>query len=130
MNTKPAAQLSLESILEHNRAAAKRLASEAAAMLDQNAVIEAEMQKVLSSAPPVSRLVQAYKNGDALKRLGLENDATVSPDAPISTRMSAEREVIYAALAIVRSWQRRHKKTFHAQERELMKAVLGLTWEK
>lgn len=130
-NTKPAAQLSLEAIIESNKEAARRLNEQAAARLAENARIEVEMQKILSEPPPKSgppsRLVEAFKNGKTMERMTVENAATVPP--PLSTRMVAEREVLYAALAIVRSWQRRHKKSFHQQERELMNAVERLTWE-
>ncbi len=132
--TKPAAQLSLEHILERNKAEAERLTSEARKLLAENSRIDAEMHKILSEPPPTTtRLVEAFKNGTALALMELENARTTPPKieaAPDSTRLTAEREVLYAALAIVRSWQRRHKKTFHAQERELMKAVEKLTWEK
>ena len=132
MTTKPAAQLSLESIIEHNKAAAKRLNEEAAARLAENDRIEREMHAILveppkSSTPPASRFVEAYKNGKTMGRMAAEVAVTEPP--PVSTRMAAEREVVYAALAIVRSWQRRHKKTFKQQERELMNAVERLTWE-
>lgn len=133
MTTKPAAQLSLEAIIESNKAAAKRLNAEAAARLAENERIEGEMHKILSepppNSPPASRLVAAYRNGHAMAKMAAENAMTEAPP-PLSTRMVAEREVLYAALAIVRSWQRRHKKTFKAQERELMNAVERLTWEK
>jgi hypothetical protein len=102
-NLKHAPQLSLESIIQRNKEEASRL-------LDENARIEAEITKILSTPPPASKAT------------------TLQP--PDSTRLSAEKEVIYAALAIVRSWQRRHKKNYHSQERELMNAVERLTWEK
>lgn len=129
MNTKPAAQLSLEAILKRNSEEAERKQAEAAQLLAENAGIEAAMHRVLSEPPsaPASRLVAAYKNGEALKKMELENAVT---QAPTSTRMLAEREVLYAALAIVRSWKRRHKKNWHAQEKELMNAVERLTWGK
>ncbi len=131
MNTKPAAQLSLEAILQRNVEEATRKQAEAAQLLAENAGIEAAMHRVLSEPPsaPASRLVAAYKNGEALKKMEMENAATVAP-GPTSTRMLAEREVLYAALAIVRSWKRRHKKNWHAQEKELMNAVERLTWGK
>ncbi len=127
MQTKPAAQLSLEAILKQNKAEAERLQAAAIAKLAENARIEAEMQKVLSE-PPASRLVEAYKNGATMGRMAEENAQTVPP-APVSQRMLAEREVLYAALAITRSWKRRHKKNWHQQERELMAAVEKLSWE-
>lgn len=129
MNTKPAAQLSLEAILKRNSEEAERLRAEADARLAENAGIEAAMHRVLSEPPsaPQSRLVAAFKNGEALKRLELEHAAT---EAPTSTKMVAEKEVLYAALAIVRSWKRRHKKNWQAQEKELMNAVERLTWDK
>ena len=131
MQTKPAAQLSLESILERNKAEAQKLKEQADAKLAENERIEAEMNKILKEPPP-SRLVQAFQNGHTMERMTLENQQTVPPSTgpSYSTRMVAEKEVIYAALAIVRSWQRRHKKKYHAQEKELMNAVERLTWEK
>ena len=129
MTTKPAAQLSLEAIIQRNREEAERKKAEIAQLLAENAGIEAAMQRVLSEPPsaPASRLVAAYKNGEALKMMEMEHGTTVKPD---STRMLVEREVLYAALAIVRSWKRRHKKNWQAQEKELMNAVERLTWDK
>ncbi len=130
--TKPAAQLSLEMILERNRTEAERL-------LTENARIETEMKKILDAAPPPSsRLVEAFqeampvgipqhKNGLAMSRMAEENAATLPP---VSERLASERDVVYAAVAIVRSWRRRHKKTYHNQERELASAVDKLKWEK
>lgn len=114
MAPKPAAQIQLEKVLERNR-------SEASRLLLENERIEAEMNKILSEPPPpVSKLVEAFEQGK-----------TVPPSVGnLNTRMVAEKEVIYAALAIVRSWQRRHKKTYRNQERELVNAVERLTWEK
>ena len=140
MNTKPAAQLSLEAIIERNKAEAETLKKKADEKLAENERISAEMEKVLASRsqPPTSvvpseRMVAAYRNGHAMSKLGLEHGPTEMPPAPsvapLSTKSMAEREVVYAAVAIVRSWQRRHKKSFHNQERELMNAVERLTWE-
>ncbi len=127
--TKPAPQLSLELILEKNRKEAEELKAQAEAKLAENVRIEAEMQKILSEPPtPPSRLVAAYKDGETLRQMALETAQTDLP--PLSQRMLAEREVLYAALAIVRSWKRRHKKTYAAQEKELSNAVERLTWEK
>ncbi len=120
---KPQAQLSLEAILKHNRDEAESLTRAAQAKLDENARIQTEMHKILSEPPPppVSRLMEAFSEGVR---------ASVPPASVDPTRMVAEKEVLYAALAIVRSWQRRHKKNWHAQEKELMNAVERLTWEK
>ncbi len=127
--TKPAAQMSLELILERNSAEADRL-------LGENARIRTEMEKILGEvqAAPVSKLVSAFeeaiphhKNGETMKRM-IEENATTLP--PVSERLASERDVVYAAVAIVRSWRRRHKKTYHNQERELAAAVDKLKWEK
>ncbi len=118
MNLKTSPQLSLENIIKQKRDEAQRLLAEVEG-------IKAEMHKILSeppSAPPQSRLVEAFTQGVA---------TTMLPGGEaVSTRMVAEKEVIYAALAIVRSWKRRHKKNWHAQEKELMNAVERLTWDK
>ncbi len=126
--TKPAAQLSLELILEQNRAEAERL-------LAENARIETEMTKILGDVqPPPSKLVEAFeeaiphhKNGKTMERMITENSTTLPP---VSERLASERDVVYAAVAIVRSWERRHKKKYHNQERELAAAVAKLKWEK
>ncbi len=133
--TKPAAQLSLELILERNKAEAERL-------LAENARIETEMKKILGEVQaPSSRIVEAFqealpglqpvipqhKNGEAMGRMAAENAVTLPP---VSERLASERDVVYAAVAIVRSWRRRHKKTYHNQERELASAVDKLKWEK
>lgn len=128
--TKPAAQLSLELILERNKTEAERL-------LAENERIETEMRKILdaqSPSAPASRLVEAFqeaipqhKNGETMKRMTEENAMTLPP---VSERLATERDVVYAAVAIVRSWKRRHKKTYHNQERELAAAVDRLKWEK
>ncbi len=130
-------QMSLEQALKNNEVEAAKLQAAAKAKLDENARIEAEMQKILSEPPPSSkappsRLVEAYRNGATMSRLEAEN-ATTLPAGPIgpqssNTRLNAEREVLFAALAIVRSWKRRHKKNFHAQEKELMDAVNAMVW--
>lgn len=112
MSPKTAPQVQLETILENNR-------SEATRLLQENTRIEAEMTRILSEPPPpMSRLVEAFVKGHS------------EPPAPESTKLSAEKEVLFAALAIVRSWSRRHKKNWKTQERELAKAVERLTWEK
>ncbi len=137
--TKPAAQLSLETILERNRSEAQRL-------LRENDRIERAMQEILQQPPmPSSRVVEAFKNGMAMGKMTLENAATVPPGSsasippssqrdtvgvPDSTRMLPEKEVCYAALAIVRSWQRRHKKNYKLQEKALIDAVSRLVWTK
>ncbi len=131
MNTKPAAQLSLEAILQRNVEEAARKRAEADQLLAENAGIEAAMHRVLSEPPsaPASRLVAAFKNGEAMKKMELENAMTATP-GPSSSAMLAEKEVLYAALAIVRSWKRRRKKNWQSQEKELMNAVERLTWGK
>jgi hypothetical protein len=135
MSTKPAAQLSLETILKQNADEAKRLKAAADEKLAENARIEAEMHRILSEPSsqqaPGSRIVEAYKNGAAMGLLELENRNTQQPSsAPSSVKMVAEKEVLYAALAIVRSWKRRRKKNWQTQEKELMNAVEKLTWDK
>lgn len=153
MNTKPAAQMSLEAIIEQNRREAETLRLKAEEKLAENERIVTEMNKVLheskshtalpppTSAPP-SRFVAAYRNGHALAQLATEHGETepatapqeptvpksVAPDS-LSKRAMAEKEVIYAATAIVRSWQRRKKAKYRNQEKELMNAVERLTWE-
>jgi hypothetical protein len=131
MTTKPAAQLSLEMILERNKAQAERLQQEAKDKLEENRRIEAEMQRILHHPPPsdvVGRL--AHRNGDSMRLMAAENALTEPPPASTSPRMIAEREVLYAAMAITRSWKRRHKKNWKTQERELLNAVERLTGEK
>lgn len=122
---KPQAQLSLETVLKQNRDEAENLTRAAQSKLDENARIQAEMHKILSEPPPppVSRLMEAFSEG-------VRATTTTMPSGVDSTRMVAEKEVLYAALAMVRSWQRRHKKHFHNQEKELMNAVERLTWDK
>ncbi len=124
-------QMSLEQALKNNEVEAAKLQAAASAKLAENARIEAEMQKILSEPPPSAatstRLVEAYKNGATMSRLETENATTMPPQSS-NTRMAAERAVLYAALAIVRSWTRRHKKNFHSQEKELMDAVNAMVW--
>ncbi len=105
MNSKPAPRMSLDSTVE---ATLRRNKEEAERLLGENSRIEAEMQRILSEPPP-------------------SRHTSTPPSA--GTKMSAEKEVIYAALAICRSWQRRHKKNFHTQEKDLLSAVEKLTWE-
>lgn len=116
--TKNAAQLSLEAIISKNKTQADAMQRAALDKLEENERIKAEMHKILSEPPPVSTLVAAFR------------DATMPPtDGPVSVKLAAEKEVIYAALAIVRSWRRRNKKNWQAQEKELMSAVERLTWK-
>lgn len=133
--------------MERNKAEAELLKRRAEEKLAENERIETEMKKVLaqetvaepSGLPPSSKFVAAYKNGHALSKLALEHGATDKPPSasvgppissvPLSKRAMAEREVVYAAVAIVRSWIRRKKARYHNQERELMNAVERLTWE-
>lgn len=126
MNQKPMAQLSLETILQQNKEEAKRLQDAAAAKLAENAAIQAEMSAILKSVPPppVSRLMTAFQDGVRASH------PPASEQSVDSTRMLAEKEVLYAALAIVRSWKRRRKKNWQAQEKELMNAVERLTWDR
>ena len=122
---KPEAQLSLETIIKQNREEAENLQRAAQAKLDENERIKAEMHNILKSVPPppVSRLMEAFSEG---VRASLP---PADQEAP-SVKMVAEKEVLYAALAIVRSWKRRHKKNWQTQERELVAAVERLTWDK
>jgi hypothetical protein len=120
MNTKPAPQLSLEAIMHRNKEEAERL-------LGENERIKEEMHNILKSVPPppVSRTMEAFSDGVR---------ATLVPEnlrsEPASVKLVAEKEVLYAALAIVRSWKRRKKKNWQSQEKELAAAVERLTWEK
>jgi hypothetical protein len=125
MNTStiPSPRLSLEQILKQNQEDAHRLNLEAQAKLLENEAIRMEMHKILKSEPPpVSRFVEAYETG---------KPGSNPPPAPDSgTKLEPEKDVLYAALAIVRSWKRRHKKNWRAQERELADAVERLVWDK
>jgi hypothetical protein len=96
---------------------------EASRLLGENARLKEEMHKILSEPPPPpSRLVDVLE--------GRSTRPTQPPVAPEQVlAMTPEKEVIYAALAIVRSWTRRHKKNWKSQETELMKAVSRLTWK-
>lgn len=127
LSQKPAAQLSLEAIVEQHRKDADALIEAANAKATAADRIEAEMARVLSEPPPTSRLVEAFSG---MNTVPPPHHATPPPPFSVSTKMSAEKEVVYAALAIVRSWQRRHKKKYNTQETVLMKAIEGLTWEK
>lgn len=113
---KSSPQLSLESILKQNTVDASRLRAEAAAKMEENAKIEAEMSAILKSIPP-SKLV-------------VDSQGATMPIPTDTFGLSPEKEVLFSALAIVRSWKRRHKKNYNNQETELMKAVERLTWEK
>lgn len=127
MNQKPMAQLSLETILQQNKEEAQRLQKAAEAKLAENAAIQAEMSAILKSVPPppVSRLMTAFQDG-----VRASHPPVPGESAPDSVRLVAEKEVLYAALAIVRSWKRRRKKNWQAQEKELMNAVERLTWDR
>ena len=119
---KPAPQVSLEAILKSNKEAAAKL-------LQENERIEAEMHKILTTSsfppPPVSRLMEAFSEG-----VRATTPVPVDSQSPASEKLVAEKEVVFAAVAIVRSWTRRHKKNWKIQEKELMNAVRRLTWEK
>ena len=122
---KPEPQLALEALIQSNADEAKRL-------LDTNDRIYQEMAVILKSTPPPSsdRLVEAFQSGTRATQKSERYTVPVSPEEPLSTRLAAKEEVLYAALAIVRSWHRRHKKNWQSQERELEAAVKKLTWDK
>ena len=124
LSIKPEAQISLENILKQNREEAEELRKAANAKLAENDRIQQEMHNILKSVPPppASRLVDAFTEG--------ARTVPSSPNPDSVVRLGAEKEVLYAALAIVRSWKRRHKKNYQAQERELVTAVERLTWDK
>jgi len=105
---RPTPQMSLETILKQNADEAHRLRAEAASKLDENERIEKEMHAILRSVPPSGTNTMPVSYG--------------------STEMTPEKAVCFQALAIVRSWKRRHKKNYNIQETELMEAVERLTW--
>lgn len=150
---KPEPQLALEALIQSNADEAKRL-------LDANDRIYQEMSSILKSTPGIAlgcsaclrwpelraacltcgestpppptsdRLVEAFQSGTRATQKSERYTVPVANEEPVSTRMAAKEEVLYAALAIVRSWHRRHKKNWQSQERELEAAVQKLTWDK
>lgn len=123
---KPEPQLALEALIQSNADEAKRL-------LDTNDRIYQEMAAILKSTPPPppsDRLVEAFQSGTRATQKSERYTVPVANEEPVSTRLAAKEEVLYAALAIVRSWKRRHKKNWQSQERELEAAVQKLTWDK
>ncbi len=111
------AKASLEQIIKDKEAQAQKI-------LDEVNGIKSQMRTILSEPPPppVSRLMEAFSEG-------VRSTLPPGTSEPVLMRIAAEREVIFAAMAIVRSWERRHKKNWHSQEKELMNAVKRLTWD-
>lgn len=111
-NEKPVPQVALEIMMKRNKEDADRLLREAQALLTDNRKIEAEMTKILSAAPPASRVSVAPAS----------SASTLAAPAS-SQRPDPMGGLLHAADALVRSWKRRHKKNFKQLELDLMTAL-------
>ena len=107
MNTSPASkpvpQVALEVMMKRNREEADQLLKRSQELLTENRKIEHGMAAILATVPPSA-----------------PKGATM---APPSSRPDPAGGLFHAADALVRSWQRRHKKNFKQLERDLMTAL-------
>lgn len=129
---------SLEQVLENNALEAVRFRERADALLDENGRIETELARILSEPPrssvTPSRLVAAFANATtelpAPPKAARMDTVRSAEDARTHGVTHPERVVVFAAVAMVRSWRARHKKNWQIQERQLAAAVDNLEWEK
>lgn len=115
MNTsnasKPVPQVALEVMMKRNREEADQLLKRATDILAENKKIERDMNTILAAAPaPVSARVTIAEKRDTMP-------------APSSVKPDPAGGLFHAADALVRSWQRRHKKNFKQLELDLMTAL-------
>lgn len=97
-NVKPMPQVALEVMMKRNKEEADKLLKHAQDLLTENRKIETEMKTILSASQPPPSIIPQSR-----------------PD-PMGG-------LLHAADALVRSWQRRHKKNFKQLELDLMAAV-------
>ena len=98
--SKPVPQVALEVMMKRNREEADQLLARSKELLSENKKIEKDMAFILAPGP------------------GPQN----TMPAP-SSRPDPAGGLFHAADALVRSWQRRHKKNFKQLERDLMTAL-------
>ncbi len=128
MSNKPPPQVTLEVMMKRNAAEADRLLAEAKKLLEENRHISVEMQRILPNLPPPSsRSVPGSATAKTLPTTGsysmLGNGTGHGHTTIPASRPDPMGGLLHAVDALVRSWQRRHKKNFKQLELDLMAAL-------